>query len=381
MPAPAAPLPRSPRSPPASAAAPPRPRLAALDAARALGVVAMVMGHTLDAVLAPEARATAAMTTYWHARGFTAPLFLVVSGWAVTLAIARAGARGWAVPRGRLRRVALLLAIGYALRWPGWALDRLLAGDREVWAHFLAFDALHTIAVALLVTSLVLALPGGRAVRAGVVAALLVLAAWLGRGAGIPGAAPATAAGLPASLPAMALAQALGGTSAFPVAPWAAYFLAGTLIGLLAPADRRGAVGTAAAGAILLGVTVLWSGLGDRAPGDPVLIAFRLGVVLLVLGALELVPARAAARAAPLGRSSLGVYAVHLPIVYGWSTIPGLSFRVGRTLGAGEALALAAAVLAISFGLYRLLALAGRMAGALLGAARRRAGAGRSPAL
>jgi acyltransferase len=358
---------------------PARPRLAALDAARALGVVAMVCGHTLDAVLSPEARAAPAMITYWHARGFTAPLFLVVSGWAVTLAIARSGASGWAIPRGRIRRVALLLAIGYALRWPGWALDRLQAGDRDVWAHFLAFDALHTIALALLAASLLLALPWGRAARAAALAALLVLAAWLGRRAGIPGAEPATAAGLPASLPAIALAQALGGTSAFPLVPWSAYFLAGTLVGLVSPPDRRGAAGTAAAGAILLCVTVLWSGLGDRAPGDPVLIAFRLGVVLLLLGALELVPARAAARVAPLGRSSLAVYAIHLPVVYGWSTVPGLSFRVGRTLGAGQGLAVAAAVLAASFALARLLALGGRLAAAGVTAARRRVGASRPP--
>jgi acyltransferase len=322
----------------------------------------MVMGHTLDAVLAPEARQTAAMTTYWHARGFTAPLFLMVSGWAVTLAIARSGARGWAIPLGRVRRVVLLLAIGYALRWPGWALDRFLAGDRDVWAHFLAFDALHTIAVALLVTSLVLALPFGRAGKVAAVSALGAAAAWLGAGAGIPGEQAATAAGLPASLPGMALAQALGGTSAFPLVPWSAYFFAGTLLGLLAPADRRGAVCAAAVGVALVGVTVLWSGLGDRAPGDPVLIAFRMGVVLAVLGALSLVPARQAALAAPLGRSSLGVYAIHLPIVYGWSTIPGLSFRVGRTLAPGAAIATAALVLAVSFALYRGLAMAGRLA-------------------
>jgi acyltransferase len=368
--------PPPPEAAPASAAA--RPRLAALDAARALGVLAMVMGHTLDAVLAPAARETAAMTTYWHARGFTAPLFLVVSGWAVTLAIARSGARGWAIPLGRLRRVVLLLAIGYALRWPGWALDRFLSGDRDVWAHFLAFDALHTIAIALLVTSVVLALPMGEAGQAGkagrvaVVALLCVAAARLGAGAGIPGEQAATAASLPASLPAMALAQAVGGTSAFPLVPWSAYFFAGTLLGLLAPADRRGAVGAAVAGAALVGVTVLWSGLGDRAPGDPVLIAFRTGVVLAVLGALSLVPSRLAARAAPLGRSSLGVYAIHLPIVYGWSTIPGLSFRVGRTLGPGAGIALAALVLAASFALYRGLAFSARLSAAGIMAARGR---------
>jgi len=51
--------------------------------------------------------------------------------------------------------VALLFVLGYLLRWPGWGFGPLVAGDREVRAHFLAFDALQCIAAALLVASLV----------------------------------------------------------------------------------------------------------------------------------------------------------------------------------------------------------------------------------
>lgn len=342
---------------PAAPSGAPRPRLAALDAARALGVVAMVMGHTLDAVLSPAARQSPAMVSYWHARGLTAPLFLLVSGWAVTLAIARSDARGWAIPRGRLRRVALLLAVGYALRWPGWAARGLLARDREAWAHLLAFDVLHCIAAVLLVTSLVLALPWRQA-RAPVLAALGVGAALLGAGAATPGAGGG-AASLPGSLPLLALAQVFGGTSPFPVVPWAAYFFAGTLVGVLAPPDRRGALGMGAVGVALAIAMLQWPDMGARPAGDPVLIAFRIGVVLCVLSALELVPAAAAARLAPLGRSSLGVYAIHLPVVYGWSTIPGLSWRVGQKLSTPAALGTALLVLGASFALWRALARAG----------------------
>lgn len=321
----------------------------------------MVMGHTLDAVLSNQARLSPGMVEYWHARGLTAPLFMLVSGWAVTLAISRSGDQGMAIPRGRLKRVILLLAIGYALRWPGWALDRFLAGDRDVWAHFLAFDALHTIALSLLATSLVLALPIGRAGRSAALAALAISAVLFGQAATLPGGAPATAGGLPQSLPAMALAQVLHGTSPFPVLPWSAYFFAGTLVGLLAPQDRRGAAAMAVAGAALVAITVPFPGLGEREAGDPVLIAFRIGVILALLGALELVPPALAARAAPLGKSSLGVYAIHLPVVYGWSTVPGLSYRVGPTLGPAAAVALAVLVLMVSFAAYRALASGARL--------------------
>jgi acyltransferase len=94
------------------------------------------------------------------------------------------------------------------------------------------------------------------------------------------------------------------------------------------------------------------------------------------------VPATAAARVAPVGRASLGVYAIHVPIVYGWSTYAGLTARVGPHLGVGRALLVACAVLAASFALHlafqqarRSAAVGARWAWERLGALR---GAGRA---
>src|SRR5688572_7118933 len=100
-------MPPSPASRPAAAAAAapstlPAPgagaagggRSAALDAVRAVAVIAMVMGHTLDATLSPEARALPALQVYWMFRGVTAPLFLCVAGWALSGGLARAVGRG-----------------------------------------------------------------------------------------------------------------------------------------------------------------------------------------------------------------------------------------------------------------------------------------------
>jgi uncharacterized membrane protein len=332
---------------PGRPAARPRGRLPALDAARALGVVAMVVGHTLDAVLSPAARAAPWAVEYWKARGLTAPLFLLVSGWAVSVAIQRAPARGLAIPRGRLARVALLLAVGYALRWPGWGLDALRQGDRAVWAHLLGFDALHVIGVALLVAAAVFALPLRPREQGLAFAALGLLAVSLGMAP--PAPLLGTVDALPRALPALALAQAAGGTSAFPLFPWAGYFFAGATLGVATRGGGvRAALGTAAAGLALAGGATALAGPGVAAllPGDPVLFAFRAGVVLLLVAALSAVPAAAAARLAPLGKASLAVYAIHVPLVYGWSTHPGLVTRVGPSLGPGAALALALGVLA-----------------------------------
>lgn len=155
-----------------------------------------------------------------------------------------------------------------------------------------------------------------------------------------------------------------GGTSPFPVVPWADYFFSGTLAGLLVPADRRGALRLGAAGATLVAVSWHWHGVGGRPPVVRVLFFFRTGSVLTILAGLELVPSAPSARAAPLRRSSLGVY--HLPIVYRWSSSPGLWWRVGPLLGAGAALGVALAVLLASY-------LAARALGALVRLAGRKA--------
>lgn len=344
-----------------SAPTPPRrPRLAALDAARALGVVAMVVGHTLDALLSPAARIHPAAVAYWKARGLTAPLFLLVSGWAVAVALRRAPARGLGAVSQRLPRVLLLLAVGVALRWPGWGVAGLRAGDPAVWAHLLGFDALHTIAVAFLLAAAVLSL--GRPPREErlLLVALLVLAVALGMRTPPP---------LPASLPALALEQALGGTSPFPVVPWAAYFLAGCLVGLaVEEAPGRAAGWMAWLGAALVAGT-FWQEVGTAPPGQPALIAFRIGLILLLLALLSRVPDRVGPAVAPLGRHSLAIYALHVPVVYGWSTVPGLAWRVGPRLGAIEALLVALLVLAAAALAAWLLSVARRGAGRLLGAA------------
>ncbi|HEX8910227.1 MAG TPA: acyltransferase family protein, partial [Anaeromyxobacteraceae bacterium] len=296
----------------------------ALDSARALGVMAMVIGHTCDALLSPAARAAPLVVAYWKARGLTAPLFMMVSGWAVTLAVSRAPARGLALVRTRLPRVLLLLAIGYALRFPGWDIPGLLAGDPNTWRQLLAFDALHVIAAGLLALLLTLALPWSTRAKGLAFVLLAAVAMALGmRPAHLPTAT---------AIPALALAQAFGGTSPFPVFPWVAYFFLGAAIPLLTdvrPIRRALAMGGVGAGLV---AATCWQQAGALPPAHPSLVLFRVGIVLVLLAALETSSARVARGFAPLGRSSLSVYAIHLPIVYGWATLEGLAQRVGPRL-------------------------------------------------
>jgi peptidoglycan/LPS O-acetylase OafA/YrhL len=313
-------------------------RDASLDLARALAVVAMVCGHSLDAFLATDVRTSPGVATYWSFRGLTAPLFLVVSGWAVSTVLSRSPLRGLPLVRRRLPRVLLLLALGYGLRLPLWGLERLRAGDPAVLRHALAFDALHAVAIGVLGGTLAFACARGRTAR---LALMLVLAA------GIPlVATPVTA--LLAGAPLLVAQTLAGGDAPFPVFPWTGYFFAGALLGLLplrALAPLRRAFALALAGGALVALALVL-GIDDLEFTSPVLFAWRLGQIVVLAALVALVPARVAGALAPLGRSSLGVYVFHVPLLYGWGVWQGLGALVGPTLSLGAGLALALALLA-----------------------------------
>ncbi len=321
----------------------PSPRNTGLDRARAVAVVAMVMGHTLDAVLSDAVRNRAGVQAYWSLRAVTAPLFLFVAGWAFSLTVQRTGAQGRAVLRRYLPRVGLLLGWGYLLRWPGWGLPALYAGDLKVWQHFLAFDALHGVGAALLVGAGVLAVLRGRAARMAALATLVVL---------VPLVSPWVREAVGGGAWPLVLEQALAGrTSAFPLFPWLAYFLAGCFTGLgLGLLERVPAwMGLMGAGTAVLVLMTLWG--GKPTVSDATLVAWRLGLLLVVAGVAMLLPSRMDPWMGPVGRASLWVYIVHIPIAYGWSSFPGLAYRMGRSQELLPALGLAVGVLVVSLGL------------------------------
>ncbi|WP_257460381.1 DUF1624 domain-containing protein [Archangium lipolyticum] len=321
----------------------PSARNTGLDRARAVAVIAMVMGHTLDAVLSEQARNGVGVIAYWSMRAVTAPLFLFVAGWAFATTVQRTGAHGASVLRRYVPRVALLLGWGYLLRWPGWGLPALFAGEPMVWRHFLAFDALHGVAGALLLGAGVLAVLPGRTARMVTLLGLAVL---------FPLVSPWVRAAVAAGGWPLVLEQALvGRTSNFPLFPWAAYFFLGGLTGLALSGVKRVPhwlclMGT---GTGLLSLMALWG--GDPKVSDPTLVVWRVGLLCVVAGLAMLLPSRLDGMMGPVGRASLWVYVVHLPIAYGWSTFQGLASRLGRSQDVLPALGLALSVLAVSLAL------------------------------
>ncbi len=305
-------------------------RVLGLDAARALAVLAMIFGHTMDAVLSSAARAEPWVRNYWSFRAFTAPLFLFVSGWVVLMLLTRRQLVGREVLRRFGPRVLLLLALGYLFRLPLWDLRGLVRLDATLWRYLLTFDALHCIATSMGVAVLL----------------CTVVRSALGRGLALAAAAVGTTLAAPAlwqafstpEAPAL-LAQTLGGgASLFPLFPWAAYFFTGGVFGLLyARAPRRTLALLSGCALLLLGYTLLNPEAQALSAMRPEKVLWRLGPVMVLLLTAMALPQRLARALSPVGRASLWAYVLHLPICYGWAFWSGLSVRVGPVLSDVEA--------------------------------------------
>ena len=319
-----------------------------IDAFRGLMALVMVQGHVCDLLLSPAVRATPLYQFQMLFHGSTAPGFLFASGFVAGLPRAPLSTRA-AIRRGR--RLLFVLATGYWLHLPYFSFWKTLtAGPREQ-AAFLACHALQLIAVTQLLV-LVLQALFGRAwtALAGVLAATVV--------AGGPALwASQVSARLPAAL-APFLDERTGST--FPVFPYAAFVLAGTVAGFAVgrqpEATRRRRAVTAGLLLVALGMlTARLTAAGlDFWKISPGYVLLRLGGLLLLLRLSDAAAARSwpGVRAlALLGRETLLVYVGHLLIlfggVFGASPLLALSGRLGF-LGA---LALLALLLPVLFAL------------------------------
>ncbi|HSQ76692.1 MAG TPA: heparan-alpha-glucosaminide N-acetyltransferase domain-containing protein, partial [Bacteroidota bacterium] len=104
-------------------------RVQSLDFMRGFAVIVMVIGHSIDSVLSPAARTTDLFRVYDGLRGFTAPLFLFISGFAFSVVVLKrwdAYVAFGAPARRRLTKMIMLLGLGYALHFPFFSLNKLL---------------------------------------------------------------------------------------------------------------------------------------------------------------------------------------------------------------------------------------------------------------
>jgi len=316
-------------------------RVRALDLLRLFAALQMVQGHTIDAVLALDARHGALHAAWVWLRGLTSVAFLFATGVAFHLMALRERAvrehdRAGVVRR--LRRAGWLVLLGYVLHAP----LAVLWGQPSpaAWREAVIVDVLQCIGVSLLLLELVaLVLRATRGVR---------VASWLLAGTCLL-AAPSFAAlrADGAWRPLLNYVTPQAG-SIFPLLPWAAHVFAGVALApwLLAPGRRALRWLLAGLGLVLLGPLAGLAGADSAAMQLP-----RLGWVLVLGAALErLEPATRAwpAWAWRLPSETLFIYAFHVLLVYGQGI--GLVALLGPRLPPGLALLVAAGVIALSFG-------------------------------
>ena len=286
-----------------------------IDAFRGLMALAMVQGHVMDTLLTPEALARPWYVFQQMFHGSTAPGFLFASGFVAGLPRSPLSLRA---SLRRARRLVFVLGVGYFLHLPYFSLWKTLgatsAGER---ARLFACDALQVIAATQLFVLFLQWIAGRQWTRwAGVIAVAVIAATPLVWSSGV-------AARLPEAL-APWLDESTG--SRFPVFPFAAFVLAGTLagatLGRAEPHRRHHREVAWGLGLVVLGVALsrVLSGRVDYWGASPAYAFVRLGGLLLLL---RLVEAATSARVpgtralALLGHETLLVYVLHLTLLFG----------------------------------------------------------------
>ena len=330
-------------APPIAAETKPRTsRIVFLDLARAAAVLFMIQGHTLHQLLDPVYNSSPAFMGWLFLRGLTSCMFLLLSGFAFSVA----SNRYWDELRRpslrllrRLTRFLFFLGLGYLIHFPMGRLSHLQFANDERWRSFLQVDILQVVAGSLLLLQgLALLLPSRRrfAIVSGAAAVFIVMATPLIWARSWVDAMPLWVASY--------LSAETG--SNFPLFPWGAFMFFGAALGMAYA--RRGAARPAqwTAGAFAAsGATLIAAGtatfllpfnpFGDIDPwrAGPSMFVIRLGSVLLILGAIVFVSQgikRLPRAVQALSQESLMIYVVHVAILYGSLWTPGLGRYLGR---------------------------------------------------
>lgn len=309
-------------------------RILFVDLARAVAVLLMVQGHTIDALLDQDYRTSLTYNAWLYLRGLTSCTFLFLSGAAFSLtALRHWDDQGHFTTRSfkRVRRLAFFFALGYFVKFPMGRFVHLKFATEERWRSFLAVDVLQNVAVTLLALQLLIGFsktPRRFAIACAVLAVLIVGFTPLSHG--IPWID---------YLPLFFASYLYHGTgSIFPLLPWAGFTLLGAVFGVTAApwATREHLhvlarvlflTGAAlAVGAGLMGEAGWFEyGVQDWWRSSPLSFVQRLGSVLLLLSIIAAVGHHVRRLTPPLqglAEESLLVYAVHVSLLYGslWTT-------------------------------------------------------------
>ena len=303
-------------------------RVIFIDLVRALAVAFMLYGHTASALLAPHYQVGRWFDIWQFQRGLTSSLFLLLGGFAFSLATSRRWSSHvqWSPALlKRIRRFALFVVLGYALHLPANRFADLSSVDADRWRAFFAVDVLQAIGVTFISIQLLVLAARSRRTFMFVTIALAAVAVF---------ATPFVwTVDWTRVLPSFAAAYFSPATgSQFPLFPWMGFILLGAGLGQLYA--RWGANDLSAfaqraliaPGVILVAIAsvirprpelLFGSGPGNFVPGEMML---RIGACLIILAAFAHLSrhlSRLPHIFGAVAQESLLIYFVHLCIVYG----------------------------------------------------------------
>ena len=337
-------------------------RIIYLDILRAIAVLLMVEGHTVDTFLADSYRTTDSLAySIWITiRGFTAPIFMFTAGVVFTYLLRSNPLPFHKNPRVKkgIKRFFVLIGIGYLLRYPTHTVVDFSDVTQKQWMIFFGIDALHIIGFGILFVVALTYLSekfGNRDyLLYSIGSAFFFLLTPFVNSLSWDQITP---------LPIASLLTRTDTGSIFPLFPWAGYISSGAILGTYLAGNKgvqfRSTFGLKllTIGSLLVLLFFFFRAFGLKADYDFTSLEFvliRVGVVLILNGLLSLAALKISKipqLLKDIGRHTLSIYVVHLIILYGCAWVPSIYYHYGKSFDPITSAFAAAIMLSLMIGM------------------------------